>query len=279
MTGVQGARLLGEGWTTRSWLFGDRVLRCPKHADDWEWLHREIAFLRYAWDKLPLPVPRYGQVEPHAPGFAHGYAAYPLIPGRSAEGRLGSAPVRRNHARALADFLRALHDLRPPREVLQLLVHEDPVANAEFYRVVVERDLASQLTAAETTAVRAQLTRYAGNPANVAYSPVVLHADLNGDNILVDESGHITGVIDFGDVCLGDPDFDFTYLYLELGGDFTADVARRYGHPAPDALLEKTHYFALVDQIGTILCDGGRALPGHQDQAWQNLRTLCSRPL
>jgi hypothetical protein len=57
------------------------------------------------------------------------------------------------------------------------------------------------------------------------------------------------------------------YLFVDFGLEFVGDVARRYGHPDLESLARKLLYFALVDQIGTILEGPGRALEGQQETA------------
>jgi aminoglycoside phosphotransferase (APT) family kinase protein len=104
---------------------------------------------------------------------------------------------------------------------------------------------------------------YLGAPASFSFSPVVRHADFSRDHILV-SNGRVTGVIDFSDVSFGDPDYDFSSLFIDLGEDFTIDVARRYGHQDPQALLEKLRYFDIADQIDTIMNGDGWALPGQR---------------
>jgi aminoglycoside 2''-phosphotransferase len=84
----------------------------------------------------------------------------------------------------------------------------------------------------------------------------------------------VTGILDWGDVCLGDPDYDFGYLYEDLGEAFIREMAFHYGHADPDRLARKARYFTVVDQIGTIVHGGDRALPGDEAESWQRLRGL-----
>ena len=88
------------------------------------------------------------------------------------------------------------------------------------------------------------------------------------------ENDSVVAAIDFGDVNWGDPDYDFTYLLLDFGQAFAEEVARRYGHRNLKQLRKKLHYFALVDQIGTILDGQGRALQGEEELAWHRLHQL-----
>jgi aminoglycoside 2''-phosphotransferase len=54
---------------------------------------------------------------------------------------------------------------------------------------------------------------YLDDPARHAFTPVLKHGDFGGSNILYDPNTlDITGVIDFGSACLGDPAADAAAL-------------------------------------------------------------------
>ena len=111
------------------------------------------------------------------------------------------------------------------------------------------------------------IVKFNPRPSKYTQGPVVLGTD----HVLVTDD-RVTGVIDFSDVSFGDPDYDFSSLYLDVCEEFTIDVARRYGHPDTERLLEKLRYFEVADQVDTIVDRDGQALPGQREQAWQRLR-------
>ena len=118
-----------------------------------------------------------------------------------------------------------------------------------------------------------QFETHLSAPSNFRFPPVVLHADLGKDHIVAEDSS-VSGVLDFGDVNWGDPDYDFMYLFVDFGLQFAIEVARRYGHSNLDQLRTKLCYFGILDQIGTILDEAGRALDGQEAAAWHRLRQL-----
>jgi aminoglycoside 2''-phosphotransferase len=72
---VQSAHFLGEGWNSRAYLVNNElVFRFPKRPEHWEELKREVKFLAFAADFLPLTVPRYTHVATDSPAAAYGYA-------------------------------------------------------------------------------------------------------------------------------------------------------------------------------------------------------------
>ena len=61
----------------------------------------------------------------------------------------------------------------------------------------------------------------------------LIHNDLGTEHILLDQtSGKITGIIDWGDVALGDPAFDFSGLCVFAGDDFLQQGLESYFRPA-----------------------------------------------
>jgi aminoglycoside 2''-phosphotransferase len=271
---VRSAILLGEGWCSRAYLVNDElVFRFSKHPDHWPELDREIRFLAWAADELPLQVPRYLRAAPDSPAAPNGYAVYRYLPGRRLDRDALTPAGRSAAAESVANFLRTLHALRPHAEIASLLPREDARLVAEECLALVEREIVPNLEALEARAVLEHFERYLGSPENFSFQPVVLHADLSRDHLLTD-SDAVTGVLDFGDANWGDRDYDFHYLFLDFGEAFAMEVARRYGHPDPEGLMDKLRYFALADQIGTILEGPGRPLEGQVAEAWARVKQV-----
>lgn len=271
---VRSARFLGEGWNSCAYLVNNElVFRFPKRADHWEELEREITFLAFAADGLPLAVPEYVKVAPDSPAVLCGYAAYRYLHGQAMDANALSREKRTSAAGAIATFLRALHGLQPPSFVSSVLPREDERIVAEEYLSRADREIVPKLPPSEARALRTQFETYLGTSGNFSFRPAVLHADLSRDHVLMKDDT-IVGVIDFGDVSWGDPDYDFTYLFVDFGQAFIEEVAQRYGHPDVEQLRIKLQYFVLADQIDTILNGAGRALEGQEEAAWRRLKQL-----
>jgi aminoglycoside 2''-phosphotransferase len=271
---VRSVHFLGEGWNSRAYFVnGELVFRFPKRSDHWEELEREIKFLGFGADLLPLGVPRYLHVAPDSPAAAYGYAVYRYLHGRELNLRALSKEKRTAAAGVIGEFLRALHSLQPDPELGSLLPRDDERAIAEDYFARIQSGIAPKLRSSEAGALVKQFERYLDTPENFLFQPVVLHADLSRDHILM-KNESVTSVIDFGDVNWGDPDYDFMYLFVDFGRAFVEEAARSYGHPDPKRLWDKLLYFGLVDQIGVILDGEGLALEGQEEQAWARLKRL-----
>jgi aminoglycoside 2''-phosphotransferase len=271
---IGSVRRLGEGWISVAYVVNDQlVIKLPKGAEPWEELEREAAFLARTAGALPLAVPHYVRLSPDSRAAEHGYAIYAYLRGEALDVNALSGHARGAAAAAIAGFLRALHGLRPTAELGARLPRDDPKAVAEEYFAKANRHIIPELTAPERGVLAERLESQMAESTRRSPSEAVLHADLSADHILVRE-GEVTGVIDFGDVSWGDPDYDFTYLFVDAGGAFVEEVARRYEHPDIARLMQKVGHFALVDQIDTIVHGPGWALDGQIDAAWRRLRAM-----
>ena len=271
---VRSTHCIGEGWNSRAFLVNDElVFRLPKSAAHSPELEREMQFLAWAADLLPLDVPRYEHAMAHSPACPNGYAVYRYLPGQTMDIHAMSSRSRTEAAEGLATFLRTLHALQPSDQLRALLPRDDPHRIAEECLTQVERKIARALAPAEARAIRRLSDAYLNTRDNFTFEPVVLHADFSRDHLLSRES-LVVGVIDFGDVNWGDADYDFHYLFMEFGDAFATEVARRYGHPDPLDLVDKLRYFSVWDQAETILDGGARSLPGQVERAWHRLREL-----
>jgi aminoglycoside 2''-phosphotransferase len=76
---------------------------------------------------------------------------------------------------------------------------------------------------------------FLSDESNFGFEPVLVHGDLGCEHILCDQrSGRIVGIIDWGEVMVGDPADDFAAIKVGLGGDLVRAVVSSYAG-APDA--------------------------------------------
>lgn len=271
---VQSSTFIGEGWISRAYLVNSElVFKFPKRSTFWKGLEREIAFLSFASSHLPLAVPRYVKAAPNSLAAPCGYAVYEYIAGRAIDISTMTQERRTAAVDAIAAFLRALHQLQPSLDVASMLPKDDARITSEEYFARAECEIVPKLLPREALALRKEFESYLNIPENFSFRPAMLHADFSREHILV-EGESIVGVIDFGDVSWGDPDYDFMYLFLDFGQAFTEELAQRYGHTNIELLMAKVRYFSIVDQIGTILDGVGLALEGQEEAAWSRLRRL-----
>lgn len=232
---------------------GEYVVRLPKGADGAESIAREARLLPELGARVRVPIPRFlfTAANPLGPGEC---CVYPAVPGESLSARewrergLFTAGV----AGAVAEFLTA--------------VHAFPVERARELGVQ-DRDMRVEY-ADDLELVRAQVVpllpvrcgkrlvelweEYLTTDGNFEYAPTLLHADVSVDHLLVSD-GRLSGVIDFGDVEIGDPDYDLSYLWAEAGPEFVARVQDGAGLPVDERLVAKLNFWACAENALDVL--------------------------
>ena len=206
---------LFRGWdNTTARLGSELAIRLPHRPIGARTTAHEIAWLPRLAPQLPLPVPvplRFGSP---AFGYPWRWSVCRWVPGESVLQAPWDAPDAA--AFALAEFLQALH--RPaPADAPDNPFRAVPLVDRQ---ADVER-LLGEFTdyphpQVDTVALE---TRWCEAMAAPAYSgpPVWVHGDLHPGNLVV-HRGRLARVIDFGDLCAGDPAVDFAIGWMAFEG-------------------------------------------------------------
>ncbi|MBD0338703.1 MAG: phosphotransferase [Thermoleophilia bacterium] len=185
---------------------GEWIVRVPRRPEVRRALAVEVRLL----PELPGPVPRFALV-------SEGAVAYRKLPGDPID------PSSRRVGAQVGGFLAELHAF-PVERARELGVPEPP------WRETYERFTREVLGAAELGPVaQAVVEGFLGDDANFAWEPALVHADLGPAHLLA-EGDELTGVIDWGDVRIGDPALDFAWL---LRQPFAEAVLSAYGAHDP----------------------------------------------
>jgi aminoglycoside 2''-phosphotransferase len=244
---------LGEGMDNRTVLVADEfVFRFPKHPEAAERLEREVALLPRLASRLDLPIPHIEYIgQQSSTGYA--FTGHRLIRGVSLPSDL-TGPARERAIRDIAGLLNGLRAIPVPEARSWGVADDDP-------RPGYADDLArarSEIHPLVEPPVRGYVERlfdtYLADEDLLDYEPALLHADLAPDHIRFSpEEGRITGIIDWGDASIGDPDYELSYLYRAGGARFVEEVVR-HGPRRDRAKLErKLRFYAGLDTIDTIL--------------------------
>lgn len=233
-------RLLSRGWDRTAWLADERfVFGFPRRAVVVPGLERELEWLPRLAPQLPvaIPVPEFVG----APGdeFPWPFFGSAFIPGEEAIAVELDDARRTEVGVELARFLRALHALDgaslPP----------DGNNRADMaYRVPYTRDLFQRLGWSPPQVLDdAELLPPPPEPATIA------HGDLHDRQVLVHD-GRLTGVIDWVDLCRGDPSIDLIMLWSFVPPSGRDAFVAAYGAIDEPSLL-RSRVLALM--IGAVL--------------------------
>ncbi|SDM69092.1 aminoglycoside 2''-phosphotransferase [Fictibacillus solisalsi] len=94
---------------------------------------------------------------------------------------------------------------------------------------------------------------YLHHPVYTEYTSLI-HGDLSMDHILIDPETHrITGIIDFGDLAICDPDFEYRYILEDCGKLFLESLLNFMGDQNSEDRITKISYFVTFDHLQYIL--------------------------
>lgn len=245
----------GEGWDNVAFLVnGAYVFRFPRRRVAVPWLEHETRILPRLAPHLPLaiPAPRFVGV-PDA-DYPYPWAGYPRIVGTTADRIRWTDAERACCADPLARFLAALHRI-PVSDADIADGPGDELARADLQKrapMVLDRlrSLTPRLGEAAADALSEQAARLSADTPPFAEPPVWVHGDLYPRHFLVDTHRLPCGVIDWGDVHLGDPALDLSLAFTFLPQDARPAFRAAYG-PIDAAAWDRAQFRAI--HYGAIL--------------------------
>lgn len=208
----------GQGWDCETVVVEETwVDRRPRRPEVGAQLRREVALLPRLADRLPLTVPRPVLLDEEPLRVRH-----VLVPGEPC----APSTLTADDGRLVGRFLRALHGT--PRSVWA----PAGLRSAQEQRTRLHTQLADLgarvlplLPAERRGAGRALLAELAA-----PYDAVLVHGDLGPEHLLVTD-GRVSGVVDWGDLMLGDPALDLAWTLHGTPPVFADALATAYRVP------------------------------------------------
>ena len=236
---------LGEGYEFAVFESSNGyVFRFPKREDAARKQIVENSLLPELGATLPVEVPLpllLAAPSPICPWGFHGYLKLSGVAVANLQHFEESLP---RLAPQIAGFLAALHSF-PADRALALSVPDNSSWFGDFSEMhqLLLVELESRLTPIELDKMDEWWQAFLRIAERWSFRPVLTHSDFGPDHVLIQpETLKVSGVIDFGDVVLGDPALDFAGL-LALGNeDFMLDVTRAYhemGGPADSGVVDR----------------------------------------
>ncbi len=245
---------VGGGWDNLLFRVGDDLAaRLPRRKEAAHLVAFEQRWLPALEDTLPLPVPAPRRVGRPGCGYPWSWSVVPWFDGDSAMTTPPADPVAA--AVALGGFFGALHRPAPPdappnpyRGVP--LVDRDVVTRqrlAELARsgTLADDDVAALTAVWSTASAAPRWTR----------PSLWLHGDPHSANIVVDD-GEVVAVVDFGDICSGDPASDLIVAHYLLPRDCHGTFRAAHGAIDDDTWARS---------LGWVVCHTAALLGGPSD--------------
>ena len=247
-------RDVSGGWDNQQWRLGDELaVRLPRTERAPELLRREQTWLPVLAGRLPLPTPTPVRIGEPSERFEHTWTIVRWVEGEPAD----LAPVtRREAAEILAGFLRALHH-QAPADAPANPARGIPLAGLEhvddWFAVIADHPDAGAAWDVWEAALAAPVWQGA---------PVWLHGDLHPANVIV-RDGTPAGVIDFGELCGGDPATDLSAAWILLPAGAAGRFFDAY-EQADEATVIRARGWAVLRALHLIAIgrNGRFGLPG-----------------
>jgi aminoglycoside phosphotransferase (APT) family kinase protein len=249
---VRSVTSFGNGWDNAAFLFNESLIfRFPRRAAFANLIETEAAVLPSIAGALPLAISAPTHVGQPSERYPHTFGGYPLIAGRTAMSVPLSELQRTALAVPLANFLRALHAI-PVDALVARGLPEDKLGRLDH----VKRRVQSQ--------ARFEKLRVSGHlrDDNVfldwmdAHPPEppghgalrLVHGDLYSQHVILDETLLPVGVIDWGDMHLGNPGIDLAVAHLMLPATAHAQFIDAYG-PIDECAWNAARYRAIYHAL------------------------------
>lgn len=248
-------RDVAGGWDNQLWRLGaELAVRLPRTERAPALLRIEQKWLPALAQRLPLPTPTPVRVGEPSPLFEHTWTITRWVEGEPGD----CAPISCDGAaEALAGFLRALHQSAPA---------DAPANPTRGVPLAGLRDGLTGALAAVADDVSADAAREVWEKAVSAPvwqgATTWLHGDLHPANVVV-RDGTLAGVIDFGEMCAGDPATDLSAAWILLPAGTAGRFFDAYG-AVDEATVARARGWAVLRALHLISIgrNGRLGLPG-----------------
>ncbi len=248
-------RDVNGGWDNQQWRLGEELaVRLPRTERAPALLHTEQTWLPVLAKLLPLPTPTPMRIGKPSSLFEHTWTIARWVEGEPAD----HTPITRiDAAEILAKFLGALHHKAPAD------APANPTRGIPLAGLPVQRDRWFEVINDDATADAArEVWEKAIAAAPWQGAPLWLHGDLHPANVVV-RNGMLAGVIDFGEMCAGDPATDLSAAWILLPAGAADRFFDAYEH-ADEATIARARGWAVLRALGLIEIgrNGRLGLPG-----------------
>ena len=205
-----------DGWDNATFRLGERMsVRLPSSQAYVEQVEKEHRWLPILAPRLPLQIPEpLAKGEPGC-GFPRPWSVYGWREGQTAAAaKVANLP---EFAADLAGFLAALYKVDPSGGPLPGTHNFFRGGSPAYYDAETRTALAA-LHGQIDTGLAAEVWEEA-LAARWDGPPVWFHGDAQPGNLLLDASGRLSAVIDFGTSGIGDPACDTTIAWTFLSGE------------------------------------------------------------
>lgn len=229
--------IIGVGWDNTALLVNGRfVFRFPRRSVAVPLLETEIRVLPQIAARLPLPIPVPVFVGRRDSRYPWPYAGYERLAGQTACSAGLSDVERSDLAEPLAEFLSALHTIQPAEAHVRGAPRDTWNRFDMKRKVPLVRQRLTELAATGLIPDAAPYLELVDQAPTLRRSmPLSLtHGDLYVRHLLLARDTGLSGVIDWGDVHIGDIAIDLAIVWTLLPPDGRERFRLAYRHTHTD---------------------------------------------
>ncbi len=220
------------GWDRFTYVVnGEWVFQFPRSPGAAERLTTQIAVLPELAREVSsaIPSPEYTSTDPVCMGYAR------------IDGRPMSADVDGIWPERLGRFLYDLH-LTPPEFVGLRSSTAAAVRDGLRRKVdVLSAHVLPLLDPGERVTAERMLASFLDDDDNFRFAPGLTHGDIGPEHVLITDAGDLAGVIDWGDLAVGDPVVDLAWA-INAMPEVGERVLGAYGGPPDDRFLARSRF-------------------------------------
>lgn len=241
---TQKIRVFDDGWDYVVIVADNRLaFRFPRRENYVRTLPIEVSFLNLFADKSPVRVPKLTYRKDKKSGIS--YVAYDFIPGVQFTKTISNSFSKEELliiAQQLGSFLTTVHSF-PIEKAKQLGVQQiDSFDSWQKRLTKIKKEVFLHISENEQRWIIALFENFLETITKTPIKSLLTHSDIMPEHIIVDPKNHtLSGIIDFGDILIADPAYDFTFL-ARYGQDFLNESYKSYGLPR-DQTFEKRRQF------------------------------------
>ena len=262
-----------------AWIAADEWLfRFPKYDEVSLNLDKEVALLPTVSSSVELAIPNFEYV---GKIMGRTYVGYRMIKGKVLSPKTYATLPRESQKRLtsqLAKFLDALHSI-PLSIAKSAGVTTNDMARTYKDELFAAREfIFPQLSKTQQSLISSWYEDYLSNEENFDYECRLLHADLSEEHILFDEKkAELVGIIDFGDLVISDPAYEFKFLFEEYGLGFVKDIVEASSLDWGKNLAEKLRFWLNSNWVTDILIHHKRKDFEERDKEIKRLSSSLSK--
>ncbi|MDF1507076.1 phosphotransferase [Robertmurraya sp. DFI.2.37] len=221
-----------KGFDNTAFLINDRyVFRFPRREIAGELIKIENRLLPNIAPSLPLEIPKPQYIGETQSDFPWAFSGYEHLGGMIPE-KL-TREQRMKSTIILAEFLRKLHNF-PLQHAEKLQIPYDNLGRLDLKKrkpLLIERINSLKTENRLSDGLYSSLLQFITTVEDtfVDEKKVLVHGDLHLRNMLVDDEGKITAVLDWGDTHIGSPAIDLSIAYSYLPSESRDVFFQAYG--------------------------------------------------